>query len=52
MGAYPPVKTTPTVLGYEAAGVISAVGDSVQDLAVGGTLCAASRVPGLTLINS
>lgn len=39
MGAYPPIKTTPAVLGYEAAGIISAVGGDVEDFAVGGSDC-------------
>lgn len=36
MGVYPPVKKAPTVVGYEGAGVVTAVGSGVTEYAVGG----------------
>jgi NADPH:quinone reductase-like Zn-dependent oxidoreductase len=38
-GHYPIKPTLPTLIGYEAAGIIEAVGDAVRDFAMGDRVC-------------
>jgi NADPH:quinone reductase-like Zn-dependent oxidoreductase len=38
-GLYPVKPKLPTLIGYEAAGIIEALGEGVQDFAVGGRVC-------------
>ncbi len=45
-GLYPVLPELPSVLGTEAAGVIEAVGDGVDDFAVGQRVAYASTLPG------
>ena len=46
VGLYPEAPKPPTVVGYEVAGVVSAVGDGVETIAVGQRVLAGTRFGG------
>ncbi|MBR58961.1 MAG: alcohol dehydrogenase [Myxococcales bacterium] len=46
MGLYPAAPPPPCVVGYEVSGTIEAVGEGVDDLAVGTEVCALTRFGG------